>query len=377
MVEKKKVIETGIDKLLQIVIDAGKVSDKDAAKQLGKSVDTVEEWANFLEDEGLISIESKLGKNILVAKKQTHKEVKEKAEEVSADALEYDQKIEKYLKKLEEDHTEMKEIDTEFRQITDNIDKNFSALSKKLGIVTDYRKEHTEIDKRRSELENKYQEKLDVLEKRLLQEKKEYIRALADVQTGEDMLEEEQENIQKIRNQIDRMLELIKSELDRQTKKLQMNEEIILKGSARALRIKRDIQSTTEELDRVEDQVDKSKKQLEDMEEKFLDDMRRLSTKQLSRLGDGESRELIEKIELFFIQAKKIHELISMTEKEETRLKQDLGGLQNKVKAYKKVAPSTETKKMILRLEGEVEEVEKKQGILSKQLGKLRQMMKI
>ena len=75
------IIETGVDKLVNLIKERGKISIPDAAKQLGTSTQVVGEWADFLEEEGIISIQHTLTKPYLVERKLTKKEVESKAKE--------------------------------------------------------------------------------------------------------------------------------------------------------------------------------------------------------------------------------------------------------------------------------------------------------
>ncbi|MFC1723816.1 hypothetical protein ACFL0V_06775, partial [Nanoarchaeota archaeon] len=79
MAGKKSVIETGIDKLLEVVKDSGKISVKEAARLVGESASRVEEWADFLEEEKLLTIESTFSGKFLVYKELTTKDVVVKA----------------------------------------------------------------------------------------------------------------------------------------------------------------------------------------------------------------------------------------------------------------------------------------------------------
>ena len=69
------IIETGVDKLVNIVRERGRIALADAAKELGVSTTVIQEWVEFLEEEGIISVEYKLTKPFLVERKLTKKEV--------------------------------------------------------------------------------------------------------------------------------------------------------------------------------------------------------------------------------------------------------------------------------------------------------------
>ena len=51
------VIETGVYKLVKLVKQRGKIALSDASMELGLSTSVIQEWVDFLEDEGIISIE--------------------------------------------------------------------------------------------------------------------------------------------------------------------------------------------------------------------------------------------------------------------------------------------------------------------------------
>ena len=71
-------IETGVDRLVKLVNSEKKISVENAAKKLGISKIVVQEWVGFLEEEKLISIDYKFSKMMLIERKLTDVEVKEK-----------------------------------------------------------------------------------------------------------------------------------------------------------------------------------------------------------------------------------------------------------------------------------------------------------
>ena len=76
MAKDKAVIETGVDKLVSLINSKKKVTVKESAKELGVGVSVIEEWADFLEEEGIINIDHKLTRSELIFKempKETRK----------------------------------------------------------------------------------------------------------------------------------------------------------------------------------------------------------------------------------------------------------------------------------------------------------------
>src|SRR4030042_6942873 len=62
------VITTDVDDLVDLIKTKKEISMSDAAKQLKVSLATIEAWAGFLEEEGLISVKYKLTTPYLVEK---------------------------------------------------------------------------------------------------------------------------------------------------------------------------------------------------------------------------------------------------------------------------------------------------------------------
>jgi len=111
------IIETGVDKLVKLVNEKGKVSSFDAAKELGVSNTVVMEWADFLEEEGIISIEYKFTKQFLVPRKLGKKEVQEKAKEFSGKKDVFVRKAEVSLSFLDKEAAKLNSIKEEFDKI--------------------------------------------------------------------------------------------------------------------------------------------------------------------------------------------------------------------------------------------------------------------
>ena len=75
-----KIIQTGVDKLVDLVMTEGMISSKDAANRLGVSLATITEWSSFLEEEAVISIKYKFTVPYL-SKRKISSEEQEKVEE--------------------------------------------------------------------------------------------------------------------------------------------------------------------------------------------------------------------------------------------------------------------------------------------------------
>lgn len=114
-------IETGVDKLVELIKKAGRISVPDAAEKLGVSEDVVEEWADFLEEEGIISIEYKFATAYLQEKKLNNREIKEKEKEFERRKDVFVRKAEIVLKSLDKESTSFKTAEDQFKKIKNEI----------------------------------------------------------------------------------------------------------------------------------------------------------------------------------------------------------------------------------------------------------------
>lgn len=74
MMGSDEILKTKVDQLINLVSSKHVILLSDAAKRLNVSVQTVESWANFLEEEGLIKLQYKFTTPYLVAVKKALKQ---------------------------------------------------------------------------------------------------------------------------------------------------------------------------------------------------------------------------------------------------------------------------------------------------------------
>ena len=149
--ESSSLIETGVDKLVNLVKGRGKIALSDAAKELGVSTAVIQEWVDFLEEEGIISVEYSLTKPFLVDRRMTKKEVEEKSKEFTTKKDVFVRKAEVNLSFLEKQADYLKEVKTEF-------DKLKGELGFKLDSVRDELKELEKFQQMKLQLQKELED---------------------------------------------------------------------------------------------------------------------------------------------------------------------------------------------------------------------------
>ncbi len=110
-------ISTGVDQLIRLVKERGRIEMGEAARLLKTPLRTVEDWAHALEEEKLISIEYKLTKIYLVWKTPSAQYVAERAGKLEAKASKTKGDVEGLLSKVEEGGAELAQMQNELLRL--------------------------------------------------------------------------------------------------------------------------------------------------------------------------------------------------------------------------------------------------------------------
>ncbi|MGC8929394.1 MAG: hypothetical protein ACP5OZ_02610, partial [Candidatus Woesearchaeota archaeon] len=158
-------IETEVDKLLELLKERKKVSISEAAKKLGLDNKTIEEWADFLEEEGVIKIEYTLTTPVLVLKEINEDQIKNKEKELNLKKSILLGKSENLAKNIEKNEQYFKELKAEFDKIKKYLGKDADNIQKELKEIEEYnnlkKRSYEEINKQKKEYEKKIEELQD------------------------------------------------------------------------------------------------------------------------------------------------------------------------------------------------------------------------
>ena len=110
-------ISTGVDQLIRLVKERGKVEIGAAAKELKQPLRTIEDWAHVLEEEGLVRIEYKLTKIYLVWQSPSGEYVAQKTGKLEAKATRTKAEVEQLLSKVERGGAELGQMQQEVSRL--------------------------------------------------------------------------------------------------------------------------------------------------------------------------------------------------------------------------------------------------------------------
>lgn len=131
-------ITTGVDRLVEIISEKKRIELEAAAKILGVGKDVVQEWAQFLEEEGIVTIDYNLSKVWISERKINKEDVLTNVKEISSEKEAFTRKIDVAINSIKEETSDFELIRTEFLNIQGNIKEEIDVLKKQLAELDRY-----------------------------------------------------------------------------------------------------------------------------------------------------------------------------------------------------------------------------------------------
>lgn len=126
-------VTTGVDALVRLVKQRGRIELEEASKGLKIPADTIEDWARVLEEEGIIRVQYKLTKIYLVWVTPTEEEVAVEKESFYKEKAELEKEIAEVREKIKPQMEEMETLRSSFAKFYENVYAKLDAMEKKLS----------------------------------------------------------------------------------------------------------------------------------------------------------------------------------------------------------------------------------------------------
>jgi chromosome segregation ATPase len=170
-------ITTGVDALVRLVKEKGRIEVELAATLLNIPQATLEDWVHILEEEGILSLEYKLTKKYLVWVTPTAEQVQEKKTEIYGEKAGIEKEISAMRTRVSpalESFDDLKSSFSQFYQKTyprlDQLEKSLSGLGRPGGAPSQLKEEMKKIHEKISSIEDAtggIKDDLDELKKQL------------------------------------------------------------------------------------------------------------------------------------------------------------------------------------------------------------------
>lgn len=376
-----KNIQTGVDKLVELISSEKKISIDDASKKLGISAQVIQEWGEFLEKEGLVTIEYSLSKIWLCEKKLSRKEISDVAKEISSEKDAFLRKIDSALKTLQTETAGFEEIKDQFVKIQRDVKDKITIVEQELKDLEKYTNFKQDIDKAIEKQKTEYDKSLSEIVKNIQKTKTEYQSLsesinsqLKEINSSHDKIEALQRSQASLVNTVNSAKESIKH-LDKEIAHEQESIDERLK-KINELKLKADNFQKMLSNRENDSQVSRLVNKITEDRKKIMQDQDALLTKAKAKTKELQDyTDLIEKIrgsfKGFFVKKIKTEEMILKIEQEKTELEKSLKALEEKTRTINLMNSSKDLKSQIGDIAKALKEYEQNRSGLMKKISDL------
>jgi chromosome segregation ATPase len=145
MARDDMLLSTGVDRLIKLVRDRGRIELRDAAVELGISQGVLEEWARVLEKEGVIRIEYLFTKVYLTSPTAEKGEAQKKAKDIADMRVAMSREIETQARRLDRVGKELDDMRDEFAGISKLFEDKMSAARQRVKELDALEKQYEEM----------------------------------------------------------------------------------------------------------------------------------------------------------------------------------------------------------------------------------------
>jgi|GEM_PF-688810 len=377
-------IETGVDKLVKLVTKEKRIALDEAAKQLNVDTAVVQEWTDFLEQEGIIDVEYSLSKAYLVEKHISKVDLEKKGKEYEGKKEAFIRKVDATIKKLDSETADFETIKKQYYALKDEIGDEIDAVKDEIDQLRHYEELKKNIDSDILKQKIDYQKTLDDIHQRVLVEEKRYAKIITEVGDENEKLKAERNEFSDIKREegdLQKRIEALQEIMNSVRKRLEVQSQDITVHEDRLMRLrelgdKLKLELTEKNKKEIEPLLRVSKDQearIQRIQDEIMSKVKERRDKM--QLFDKESSEIVSRFGDFFDKRAHTEETIKALEKSKTEMKDELGELIKKAKAFDLAVKGADTNVHIKELEGKFQQFDKKRGAFAGQLDKLKSII--
>ena len=372
MNEEGSVIETGVDKLVNIVKERGRIALSDAARELGVSGEVIHEWVDFLEEEGIISVEYNLTKPFLVDRKLTKKEVEEKAKEFTGKKSIFIRKAQVSLSFIEKQSEDLRNLKKEFDDLKGELGIELDNARGELSELEKFQQLKQELKKEIEDQKDKTKTTIEDFISHVSREQKKYSELVEEIKKEKSELEREKKDAKSVEESekiLKSRLEDLKKTIGLMGKRISSDDLAIKNSEGHITRLNMIIEEIKKHVEEEKGNIEPMTKKSEELEKK----MKQLESgiiKKISQKGP-DAGQASKKMKNFFEKKLVFVNLIEKVNKDRDDLEKELIDLIKKAKSFQLSAKSADVGKQMTELEKKFNELDKKKGSFEQELNHL------
>lgn len=376
------VIETGVDKLVNLIEQKKKISVDEAAKSLGLSKQLIEQWADFLEEEKIISIEYNFTTTFLCERKLSKKEAENKGKEYLDKRDNFIKKVDTTIMSIDRESEIIDKLKVEFKSVKGEIGEDVLHVKDQLDELRSYEDMKKSLDRDLQKNHDDFIAKLDEVSNKIEKEQKRYddLKHEIDVEKT-DLLKErdaarliiqKEQQLQKQIGVFQKQIDMVRSKLKEDESAVELTEKHIDKLDKLAEQVKSDIEKKKQKINPIYEESKKYQKKIMDLQH---DITKRVTKKREAILKEVKKGDVIQKgFDDFFKKVNNMSKLLDQIDSEKVVLKKELEEVILKAHSFNIMAKNSNVKGFAQELEKKFADIELKKKTFNDKLEKLKKM---
>ncbi len=379
-------IKTGADKLVSIIQETGRISLEDASKALGVNSGLVQEWAEFLEKEKVISIDYSFSKVFFTERKLSSGEIKSSAKEVVYEKDAFVRKLEYALSSLDREVINFNEIKKKFNSVHGEVKDEIKTVEKELSELKKYDDLKTNIDKEIEAQKAKYEKEIEKLSGDIKSREDEYVEIYTKIIAEREKVNDHKSRLESIRKAQKEISDSISSA---NSVLLKLKDDLRSEEDEMASRLKvlhkldsefddlnnRLVKDKKTKISNVLSALEKESSQLLERQNKLLDEAK----KKAAKLGSYKALEknITDSFKGFFNKTIAISKKIDEIDIGKDELKNNLVALKNKAEALNLMSSNEKLKAQASELDAQIKKQEQAKNNLVNKIKSLLEDLKL
>lgn len=381
---KEGVIETGVDKLINLVERKKRISINDAVKELAVPKVVLEEWINFLEEKEIISIEYKFTTAYIVKKKMTQKDVEKKKKEFVDRKEGFLRKIESALTNIKKEGEWVSKLKLEFQDLGKQVEKDVHHVEADLEVLQKYEEMKRRIDKDIVTQQHEFETKISKVKTDILEDIEKYHKLIESTRQQEIQLHKDKkraEDIKKSEDNIKENLVDISNALNIIKEELAKQEKVIIDDK----KMFDNLKDSSEKIRKVLEDKALKMNQLQEESEKHADAIYKSQSDILKKVLEkrktiedsvAESKKIKTKFESFFNKKNQVDSVLNQVNREVLELESELKKMSDEIKILQLDSGKGSVDSHMKDLNNKFNEFRIHQQKLESDVGKLSDMVK-
>ena len=381
---KAPLLETGVDKLVSLIKEKKKISVPQAAKALGVSQVVVEEWADFLEEDGIISIDYKFATPWLIDKKLRKEEITKKVKEFHGKKDVIIRKSESLLSSLDKEGEDITKVRDEFKKVREELHSEVSSVQGELNELKKYEALKKNIDNQIKTQDQIFADKIKQMDREIIRAQKKYSELLKEIDAEEKIIKTEKlktDSIKKIENNLKNKIKNIEGTIGKIKQKIKAEDIYIGDVEGHVKKLKSLADDTKEIINLQKKKIKPLARESKEYEKKIMQSQKEILKKvfeksRVIKKDISESKRLSDRFKKFFEKKMETTNLIEKINDDRNSLRKELNEFITRASAFSISSHSADIQKQINIMEKKFKEIDSKKNIFEKEISKLCSLIK-